>query len=1509
MLITLFLSDKIRYFRLPINISGSFSFYPENSEEKLINIEENDGKWRFYSTSYSEVILNGVTIDTLDVVPNSFYVIKKDEVRYLIYVSEYKLDEDNIYSYSDNLDITVSNKSDSGIYYNCPCITDTTYKFNKTENGILITKQGNALIYVNDIGYKNEKVMTKYGDQINLYGLKFIFLPDKVIILNINDKVTITEGACNISKLTVPHAANLEDYEIKETPLYSPKEYYSKSPRIRRQIEKKEFKLSPPPSTSSGSKTPILLVVGPMITMGIVSFVMVYGVFSNISQGKATLASSWLQILSSIAMLCTMLVWPLISTWYTKRFEKKSKQNLINKYKQYLAIKEKELINEANSQRVILQENLITLKDCINLIQHKGIGFWSKRIDQNDFLLTRVGTGNEHLNIYVSYNEEDFNSEETALKVEADNLVKKYSKINDVPIGYSFFENKNTAIIGPYDLSIKFINSVVLQLLTFYSYEDLKFVVFTNKEREKNFSYFKYLNHNFTNDKTFRFFATTPDDVRTICETLQFELSSRMNSEQKYYKPHYFIIIDGYDLVKRAEIIKEITEIDQNYGFNIVIIENKVSKLPSKCNNFIILSDSNCEILNNSFENQRQTSFINENNLNLDMNYYSKVLSNIPIEFEDGISTIPDSITFMEMEKLGRVEQLNILNRWNTNDSTQSLRAEIGVDEENEIMYLDLHEKFHGPHGLIAGMTGSGKSEFIITYVLSMCINYSPDDVAFILIDYKGGGLTGAFSNKALGIELPHLVGSITNLDKAELDRSLVSISSEIQRRQIVFNDARDKLGESTMDIYKYQRFYKDGLLDEPVPHLFIICDEFAELKVQQPEFIDNLISVARIGRSLGVHLILATQKPTGVVNDQIWSNSKFRVSLKVQDESDSREMLKSPDAAYITQTGRFFLQVGNNEYFALGQSAWCGAKYFPAEKIQMQIDRSVDFINNLGLKVKSIQASNGQILESDGDQVSAILKSIISVAELLGKKSRKLWLENIPETILVDDLFNKYSFETKPYEYKAIIGEYDAPEKQMQGLATYDFLNDGNTIIMGSYGAEREKLLNSIIYSTSRCYSPEELVYYIIDYGSEQLYQFKDLPHVGGIVTSGTSDKLNSLFKMIKSEINRRKKLFANHGGSYSSYVKATNDKVPLNVIVINDYDSLFDANQKVYDILPDLVRDSYRYGIVFIFTCDAPNSVPNRVAQNCDNIIAFKLKESYGFSSAFNERVKIVPRDILGRGLIKIDTVHEFQTASIVPKGENLSNYLREYIKQFENKTFNVVRIPEVPEVVTIDHVKQAIQDVNAIPIGISKEDIRIEKFDFKNNKSCLILSNRIEDTSGFVKSLIAELTMVKANLILIDPLDQYSTLGVSNYYNNNFEQIMREFNKYFRELDPNKHFYLVINSLVTLFNKITDKAIVNEFLEVIKLKDNIHLVVIDTSGKIKQLSFESWFNTVIGTSNGIWIGRGVTDSGVIRINNVNKDMANDYSSDMGYLIIDNYATLVKFIDFYHEEGNVNE
>ena len=387
-------------------------------------------------------------------------------------------------------------------------------------------------------------------------------------------------------------------------------------------------------------------------------------------------------------------------------------------------------------------------------------------------------------------------------------------------------------------------------------------------------------------------------------------------------------------------------------------------------------------IMEKELSSQNQIKFNIEKKVEFDMELVSQILGNIPVLPRFGDTELPTSISFLEMYKVGKIEQLNILNRWQTNNPVVSLKAPIGVNKTKDVFILDLHEKYHGPHGLIAGSTGSGKSEFIITYILSLAINYHPNEVQFVLIDYKGGGIAGAFENRQTAVRLPHLVGTITNLDTSEMNRTLVSIESELKRRQIKFNQVRDLLGESTIDIYKYQKLYREGKITEPISHLFIISDEFAELKKQQPEFMNQLISIARIGRSLGIHLILATQKPSGVVNDQIWSNSKFKICLKVQDRSDSMEVLKKPDAASIKEVGRFYLQVGYDEYFEIGQSGWAGAKYNPTDYVVEKIDDSIDFVNNIGYSIKTINNNmdNTQV-ENSGDQLTNIVRYIINLS------------------------------------------------------------------------------------------------------------------------------------------------------------------------------------------------------------------------------------------------------------------------------------------------------------------------------------------------------------------------------------------------------------------------------------------------------------------------------------------------------------------------------------------------
>ena len=1518
MRIYLFLESRLFEFKLPKDISGSYSFdYNIDDESKLINIEARNGIWVLYSTNDSNILdSNNIMIKETPLESGKYYYLTKSNKTYLMY-AESNLDTKAFaYDYREKVQMNIGNTDNCNIQYKYSINKNIEVKIYKQDE-IFIVEKVSENVYLNNIAV-NSSARINCGDKINIYGLELMFIQNMVIISYIDTKLMVFEERAGLARHTFNELEEPKNIEIKDIDLYNKNNYFSKSPRLRRSIETKKIKFDAPPSSAKDQELPMILVVGPMITMGATSVITLISTMTRIGSGQGTWQDQWPTILTCVIMLISMLIWPIVTQWYNKRTKEKRRLETIEKYNKYLTEKKQELANIEKLQRDIINENLLTVPMCLEILQQRKLHFWDKRIDQNDFLVARIGIGDEKLNIEVEWPEEGFTIDENELRKNADKVLEEYKYIKNVPLSYSFYENRITAIMGTQERTNNFINNIILQLITFYSYEDLKIVVFTNEENKSNWNYIKYLNHSFTNDRRFRFYATDSETAKEVLEYLNFEINNRKAtySDKEPPKPHYLIIVDDYSKVKRHEFIQTATESEDNLGFNIIIKENMLKNLPSKCDNFITLNEGKSGILKNSYENQEQIEFNAEITYNINMMNIAKILSNIPIEFENGMSSIPDSISFLEMEKVGKVEQLNILNRWNANDSTISLRAEIGVNEQEDLIYLDLHEKQHGPHGLIAGTTGSGKSEFIITYILSMCVNYSPDDISFILIDYKGGGLALAFENKTTNTILPHLAGTITNLDKAEMDRTLVSINSEAQRRQKMFNEARDKLGESTMDIYKYQKHFHEGRLSEPIPHLFIICDEFAELKSQQPEFMDDLISIARIGRSLGVHLILATQKPSGVVNDQIWSNSRFKVCLKVQDEADSKEMLKKPDAAYIKQAGRFYLQVGYDEYYVLGQSGWCGAKYYPSDKIVKSVDKSINFINDYGGYIKNIQASTGNKIKAQGEQLANILNNIIEVSKLTNKKTRRLWLENISNIILEDDLVKKYAVTSTPYMIESIIGEYDAPEKQEQGLVKYNLLKDGNTAIYGNDGGEREFLLNTIIYSTTKNHTAEEINYYILDYGSESLRKYSKLPHLGGIVFAGEEEKYNNLFKFIKEEITERKRMFSDYGGEYINYIKDSGKKLPLIAIILNNYDSIYEANPLLYDELPDLVRDSERYGIIFIITANAINSISNKVSQSIKNIYAFKLKDSSDYLSLFDTRTKLVPSETLGRGLVKIENVYEFQTASITNE-EDTNSYIKEFVEQQIkiNKT-RARGIPTLPKFVRWNDIQSSMNNLTNIPIGISKNNLEIITMDFLSNIGNIITSIKLANTKIFVLSLISLFKLFKNNTLII--IDGSKTLSLDkniyqNYYDNNYENVLDNINQNIEKLINEKssiNGIIIINSISKMLSKLEDTSKLEKLTTNLKKYEHIGLIIVDEASKIKQYNYDNWFTGTFNIGNGIWIGRGVSDQNLLQLSSITKEMTKNIKNDMGYAIIDNLGTLIKLIDFISkEEEDIDE
>ncbi len=1516
MLVYVISKQKQISFTLPSKIYGNYwiqDIDENNNEKNIINISENNGQWVAYSNKTVKIMINDEIVRSAVLEDYQFLFLKvKDEPGYLIlYTCPVNDSTMKRLTVNKDMQITIGSDPKNTIHCQNRLLAPTHIKLTYQKTSWIIEPLKSEYgIFVNN------KIVTgitrlNHGDVIFAMGLKLIILENSILINNPQNSVTYDKKALSPYVDKEYEEITPSQEEEEEIELYEENDYFVRSPRFMESIEPEVVQIEDHPKIDDSNQSPWYLTIGPMITMGSTSFVMLLVSFMQLSQGNREFINILPTLVMSISMMAGTMVWPSLNRSFSKKELKKKKAKMQKKYGEYLIKKEEELKSISEKQKNILLANSMSSNECYNLIATRSKKLWERELHQKDFLTVRLGLGNVPLKIKLDYPGEHFSIEdEDQLEEKMRIIVNKYKEIENAPIVESLIEKNILALTGKYEYTKPYIDALLLQIIALHSHYDLKIVILTNKARKKDWEYMNLMPHVFSDNRDIRFIATNFEEGVEVSSYLQKILRLRekqcekisANRELLYknYETYYLIITDDYKLVKDYSIINELLEVEGNLGFSLLILHPNLANLPTQCKAFISLDDfQKGGIFENELSKDTQRNFTIEKIEQTDLDYCSLRLANIPIKNKSENYNIPTMINFLEMYHVGKIEQLNPLERWKVNNPVLSLGVPIGVDMNGKDFKLDLHEKAQGPHGLIAGMTGSGKSEFIITYILSMAINFHPDEVQFVLIDYKGGGLVGAFENKETGVKLPHLAGTITNLETVEINRALASIESELKRRQELFNKARDQLGEGTIDIYKYQKYYREGLLDTPVSHLFIISDEFAELKSQQPDFMDQLISTARIGRSLGVHLILATQKPSGIVNDQIWSNSRFRVCLKVQEAADSNEVIKRPDAADIKDVGRFYLQVGYNEMFSMGQAAWAGAPYIPQDKVYHKIDNSVVFINQIGKSIKTIDPPKQENLVVQGDQLPNIVKYLASFKEKEKIEVPKLWLEKLPEIIYLDALKEKYHFQKKSFELQAIIGEYDNPKAQQQGLFTLDLAKKGNVIIYSMM--EKVTISNAIIYSLITNYTTKEVNIYIMDFDSETLKVYQQAPQVGDVIFASDHEKVEKLSNMLLTELETRKKLFQDYNGSYDFYIKHSKKQLPGIVLLITGYENFSEGYEEQEEIFQKIAREGHKYGIYMIITAISERALRLNMRSSFPIIVPLRLGSNSEYNMLLGKRCpEISDSDTRGIALIE-DEPYEFQTASIYDN-DKLNEYLKIVCKTLSTSlTEKAKAIPILPSVVTPKILQPAFVDFRHVPIGIEEQSLNIATYDFTNSLINLINSDDLEALNNFSRLLIQETKQQEEiETVVIDLKNNYSQ-DINEIYLTQKDDVINNMEQ--RIFDPtrNKQLFIFVNGSDRLINMFPpDKKMqLNEYFTKIQELNNCHFIFVDRLIDLKAYSFESWFHKFVETDCGIWIGKGIQNSSVHNLTTSFKILNMPIPANFGYMIQKGNAILIKLLE----------
>lgn len=889
---------------------------------EVINLECVHGKWKFDDKN------NKLCIETDQADTFSDIYISESERYHVVTPASERLtilaeDRDNPlsvynkYTLVSGKQISVGLDGSNTIRYSYP--NNTSTKSFVSHHHCTIQYDGKKAVlkdmssngtYVNNIRVDGTRILA-FGDSIRIFGLNIIYLGN-LLAINAPQGMDIDLSAASISEIECCEEVGNKDGSSQKT-------LFFRAPRIVPKINMETISIDPPPNPKEIANVPLLMQIGPAMTMAIP---MLLGsgltIAASRMSGMANSALMLTGIITASASAAIGTFWAVINMRYSKKTVRESEKQRYQKYGQYLIDKQSyiEKLYEVNSKAYCDKYLSAAVIADYTAVCEK---LWNRNFNHSDVLTYRVGIGSVPLPATIEVPKEKFTMIDDSLAEKPQLIKNRFQTMHDVPVCVNLKEKSLIGIIGEANGWAQIIKNLIVQIAGNNSYTDVKIAFvydITKSSNSKKWEFIKWFPHIWSEDKKTRFYATNKNEANEVFYTLGQIMRTRSEDGQVSTKPYVILFVLNKELLDGELMLKYIGENSSDIGLSTVIAAERYEELPNHCEFIIENNTMFSGVYSTINENVEQIPITFDQVSDDKLISFAKCLANIEVNEEENGGEIPPSVSFFEMFGISKPEELNSSERWRKAKTSETMKAVIGLKNGKTPCYLDIHERYHGPHGLVAGTTGSGKSETLQTFMLSLAINYSPDDVGFFIIDYKGGGMANLFNG------LPHVIGAISNLSGNQVKRAMVSIKSENKRRQRLFSDY------GVNNINAYTSLYKSGDAKEPIPHMLIIIDEFAELKREEPDFMRELVSVAQVGRSLGVHLILATQKPSGTVDDNIWSNSKFKLCLRVQDRQDSMDMLHRTDAAYLTQAGRGYLQVGNDEIFELFQSGYSGAAY-----------------------------------------------------------------------------------------------------------------------------------------------------------------------------------------------------------------------------------------------------------------------------------------------------------------------------------------------------------------------------------------------------------------------------------------------------------------------------------------------------------------------------------------------------------------------------------------------------
>ena len=1088
-----------------------------------------------------------------------------------------------------------------------------------------------------------------------------------------------------------------------------------------------------PPPPSPPTKTSRWLVFAPVL--GVVGMSIGFGVlYGNIY---------YPMIIIPVSMVYPMIML-LRQREQTKKWKERS-EKVDQAYQNRIQEVEKQLESCREEQQHFLRWTFPDPNDLAVWANDGSERIWERRPEDSDFLQVRIGVGDVNASYQVKVPTVEIPELAPRQLLEAREMALSYQQVNDVPIGFDLREQGSLGISGPRRLREAAARAIVIGTAALQAPVDLAVYGILPSNRIAEWAWMKWLPHTFAIQGSGErvYIAYERDRISRLLSGLLDELEARSikNADGSgSHSPFLLVVIAEYEAVRGEAGVRRLLAEGPALGVAVIVLTPTLRDLPHGCRGQIEIKNEKqaaFHIADRSAPEQIRPDLVGT----LRAEKLARWMAPLQLADTQLGGALPDQIRLMELVGTPDLDRLEFQNRWLTALTRPPiLSIPVGMRYGNRPLVINLLQSGQGPHGLIAGTTGSGKSELLLTLLSGLAFFNHPHQVNFVLVDYKGGTAMSVLS------DLPHTVGVVTDLDGKQTRRALVALRSELRRREEILAN------HEVADIDKYHELG----ISEPFPYLFIVIDEFAELKERFKndlgEILREFVSVAQKGRALGVHLILAMQRPEGVVNDAIRANMRYRICLRVERAEDSRNVLGRPDAYLLPSQppGRAYFQVGKDEQFDLFQVARVAGFYRREDGSSVGGDAvQIQEVAPDGRRIRllEIEPPLDPIPSPDGpvrtDAQILVEKAALAAEQMGIKRLKSPWPPPLPEVLPLEELFeladqpgwdgSDWPAQDTPLAGVAV-GLLDEPKNQRQVPLRIDFEQHGNLLVVGSPGSGRTTFALTLVAALARTHRPDSVHFHLVDFAGHQLKAaLSSLPHVSGIYGQDDRDRTKRLLTTLREELETRRSLFAEAGVvGFPEYRRKDNRavKLPAIAVIINGYSGFYEAFPDDLDQWIGLLREGGAYGLHFAFTSD--RFPTGRVADLLQSRIALRLTDRTMYSMILDARPDLSAFDpVPGRGFWGAKPPLEVQIAlpgrgPIGHQIRDLQEMAEQMDKQWTGERPHSVQI--LREKVALSEVlhqgRQLSEEAPLAWIGLDDENLSPVEFDIRRAGSYFLV-----------------------------------------------------------------------------------------------------------------------------------------------------------------------------------------